>query len=256
VRRRLVAFALTLLVAAGCGGGGHATDLTPIQRLHAAVKAAHAVWDPDSAGGTGYGTTAGLVRRMGSGTYGSPEAWPDDLAFRTGIVYVGTVNGGRLASLWTFENSGRALVTTVGAPHEKVKYAWQSPHVGTLLGRVIIRPGVLYPDMIRSALERAGFSQIGIDVWNGGEMRDGVRPRSDGGNALASSATGEVVGFTIFRTAADARKAMADGVLPAFTLKVRLRSTWIEYRHAAGAPDRSKAFLGAIAELRRELRTE
>jgi len=236
--------------------GSHGTALlaTPSQRLHAAAKAAQAVFDPDSAGGTGYGTDASLVRKMGTGGFGTPQAWPDDLAFRPGVVYVGVVNGGRLASLWIFEPSRRALIATVGAPHHRVSYENRPPADQIALGITLIRPGVLSADMIRAALAHAGFRGIAISGIGGGQLQDGVRPLMAGGNVLSSGGTG--VGFVLFRSAADAHKAANDQGLAPHHVSVILGAAWIHYTWATGRPNRSKAFLGAIAELRRERHME
>lgn len=61
---RRLPLVLMLVLTTARSGGGSAQLRTPTQRLHAAVHAAQAVYDPDSAGGTGYGTTAGLVHRI------------------------------------------------------------------------------------------------------------------------------------------------------------------------------------------------
>lgn len=250
---RRLPLVLMLVLATACSGGGSAQLRTPTQRLHAAVRAAQAVYDPDSAGGTGYGTTAGLVRRIGPGPYGTPRPWPDDLGFRPGVVYVGTLNGGRLANLWVFEPSGRALIAIAGAPHRRVSYRTRSHAEVVAEGLTVIRPGVVSGDMIRSALERAGFAHLGI----------GFRAiMADRQIALVSGYTergasrNEFTYFAVFRTAAQARRQQADAQLPPIHLSVVIGTAWIAYSRKAYAPDRSTAFSQAVEQLRREARTE
>jgi hypothetical protein len=251
VTRRL-ALLFALLLAPACAGGRPALLPTPAERLHAAVTAARAVYDPDSAGGTGYGTTAELLHRMGRGTYGTPRAWPDDGAFRPGVVYVGVQNGGRLATFWIVAPSGRALLADAGAPHTRVGYRTRSAAEVVDEGLMVIRPGVLSGDMIRSALERAGFHGIALD-GSILELADGLRPLLAGGNTLEST-TGERAGFLIMRTPADARKAAADAKLGRHHRSAVIGSTWVHYTWTASSPDRSRAFANAVAALRREAR--
>src|SRR6185312_6301628 len=125
--RRLIALALVLLAGAGCAGSHSGAEPTPTQRLHAAVTAAQKVYDPDSAGGTGYGTTAVLVHRMGAGTYGTPQPWPDDQAFRPGVVYVSTLNSGREAALSTVDPPRGLLFATAGPPYKKASFQLDKP---------------------------------------------------------------------------------------------------------------------------------
>ena len=242
-----------LMLATACGGGGAA--LTPRHQLIAAVRAAQAVYDPDAAGGTGYGTTAQLLRRMGSGPYGTPKAWPDDLAFRPGVVYVSVENSGRLASLWIVEPSGRALLVDVGAPHHRIAYQARPPAEVAADGIMLIRPGVLTGDMIRSALERAGFHHVSLEAAAGGRLPDGVRPLLYGGDKIGLP-PGDTVGFTILRTAADAREAAADMKLPPHHISVIIGTASIRYTWTATSPNHSKAFMKAVARLRREVRTD
>jgi hypothetical protein len=242
-----------VLLTTACAGGHHAALLhTPAERLRAAARAAQAVYDPDSAGGTGYGTTAQLPRRMGSGTYGTPQPWPDDLAFRPGVVYVAVDNGGRLAILWIVEPSGRALFADVGAPHHRVAYQTRPPAEVAAGGVMLIRPGVLTGDMIRSALERAGFHGVMLSAAAGSRLADGVRPLMYGGDKVGLPPD-DTVGFTILRTAADARKAAADMKLPPHHISVVIGTASIRYTWTATSPNHSKAFMRAVAELRREV---
>jgi hypothetical protein len=252
--RRLVVLLLTIpLLAAACGGGSPAM-LTPVQRLHAAVRAAVAVYDPDSAGGTGYGTTGDLLRRMGPGAYGTPQAWPDDLAFRPGIVYVATDNGGRLASLWTITPSGGALLADVGPPHHRVGYQTRSAAEVAADGLLIVRPGVLSGDMIRSALAREGFHGIELASRTFGTPADSLRPLTYGGTASKPS-TGNAVGFIVLRSPSDAHKAAARMKLPPHHVSVVVGNAWIHYSWTGTSPDRSRAFARAVAALRKEART-
>lgn len=253
--RRLIALALVLLAGAGCAGSHSGADVTPAQRLHAAITAAHAAYDPDSAGGTGYGTTAVLVHRMGAGTYGTPQAWPDDLAFRPGIVYVATLNGGRLASFVTAERSGHLLYVTTGAPNRKANSRLEKPTVLHQPGVVVIRPGVLSGDMIRRALEHNGFRPVTLEVVAGGHLKDGVQTLVDGGTPLGSG-QGDAALFNTFRTAADARKANAFLGKPRHLVSAIVGTALLRYSWTDTSPNRSKAFLRAVAELRREVRTE
>lgn len=250
---RRLPLVLVLLLATACAGGGPAQLPTPTQRLHAAVRAAQAVYDPDSAGGTGYGTTAELVHRMGSGPYGTPRPWPDDLGFRPGVVYVGVLNGGRLASLWMIEPSGRALIAIAGAPHRRVAYQLRPPAEAAAEGLTVIRPGVLSGDMIRSALERAGFAYLGIG------FRAIMADRQIAlvsGYTLRGASRNEFTYFAVFRTAAQARRQQADAQLPPSHVSVVIGTAWIAYAWRAPAPNRSTAFAEAVAVLRREARTE
>jgi hypothetical protein len=249
---RRLTLVLILLLTTGCGGGG--SVLTPRQQLHAAVRAAQAVYDPDSGGGTGYGTTAQLLRRMGSGSYGRPRAWPDDLAFRPGVIYVSTLNAGRLASFWVVVPSGRSFIAIAGAPHHRVSFESRSAAEGADEGLMVIRPGVLTGDMIRSALARAGFHGIALSAGAGGRLPDGVRPLMYGGDRVGLP-PGDTVGFTILRTAADAHKVAADTRLPPHHISVIIGTAWIRYTWTATSPDRSRAFAKAMARLRREVRT-
>lgn len=250
---RRIALLLTLVLVPACGGGS-ALLRTPAERLHAAVKAAQAVYDPDSAGGTGYGTTATLLHRMGSGPYGTPRAWPDDLAFRPGVVYVGLLNGGRQASFWIVGQAGRAQLAVAGPPHDRVSYQTRSAADVAAQGMVIIRPGVLSGDMIRSALERSGFHWITLSAGLSGHLPDGVRPFAAGGTRPGSPA-GDAVAFTILGTAADARKAASDAKLPPHHVSVVVGTAWISYTWSSRSADRSEAFAKAVAALRREART-
>lgn len=253
--RRHIALFLLLLTAGACAGGHRSgPSLAPSQRLHAAVRAAQAVYDPDSAGGTGYGSTAALVRRMGPEAWGTPQPWPDDNAFRPGVVYVATLSAGRSASLWTFEPSGKGLYTVLDGPAKRVTYRTDSVRQGDLTGRVVIRPGVLSGDMIRAALEHAGFHGVTLNPMNGGRFQDGVRPLLTGGTI--GSVPGAGVGFITFRSVADARRESHDMGLAPHHVSVILGTAWIHYGWKAGRPDRSLAFRQAIAELRRDLRTE
>ena len=254
MNRRLIALVMILLVGSGCAGSHHAADLTPPQRLHAAVTAAQAVYDPDSAGGTGYGTTGVLVHRMGAGAYGTPQPWPDDQAFRPGVVYVGTLNGGRMASLWTVEPSGRMLYATVGSPAKKASFLAEKPSVAKRLGIVVIRPGVLSGDMIRAALQRNGFHPITLSVVTGGHLEDGVPDLVDGGTTPGSG-PGDAILFITCHTPADARKANADFGRPRHLVSAVIGTALLRYSWTATSPNRSKAFLQAVAELRREART-
>ena len=250
--RRLTLLPLLLLTTA-CAGHHHSALLqNPAERLHAAARAAQAAYDPDSAGGTGYGTTAQLPRRMGSGTYGTPQPWPDDLAFRPGVVYVSVDNDGRLATLWIVQRSGRALFADVGAPHHRIAYQTRPPAEVAAEGVMLIRPGVLTGDMIRSARERAGFHGVAFSAAAGGRLPDGVRPLLYGGDKVGLPPA-DTVGFTILRTAADARKAAADMKLPPHHISVVIGTASIRYTWTKTSPNHSKAFRKAIAELRREV---
>jgi hypothetical protein len=253
--RRFALLPVLLLTTACAGGHGPALLQTPGERLHAAARAAQAVYDPDSAGGTGYGTTAQLLRRMGPGSYGTPQPWPDDLAFRPGVVYVAVDNEGRLASLWIVERSGRALLADAGAPHHRIAYQTRPPAVVAEGGIMLIRPGVLTGDMIRSALERAGFHGVALSAASGGQLADGVRPLMYGGDK-AGLPPDDTVGFTILRTAADARKAAADMKLPPHHISVVIGTASIRYTWTATSPNHSGAFMKAVAELRREVGTK
>jgi hypothetical protein len=250
--RRLTPLLLLLLTTA-CAGSPHPELLgTPGERLHAAARAAQAAYDPDSAGGTGYGTTAQLLRRMGSGRYGTPRPWPDDLAFRPGVVYVAVQNGGRLATLWIVQPSGRALLADVGAPRRRVAYQIRPAAEVAAGGIMVIRPGVLTGDMIRSALERAGFHGVALSAADGGRLADGVRPLLYGGDKVGLPAA-DSVGFTILRTPADARRAAADTKLPPHHISVVIGTASIRYTWTATSPNHSQAFMKAVAELRREV---
>jgi hypothetical protein len=248
--RRALLLALLLATAAGCGSG----SLTPAQRLHAAVKAAQATFDPDSAGGTGYGTTARLVRRMGSGPYGTPLPFPDDFAFRPGVVYAGILGTDtRQAILWEVDASGRAFVALLRGPH-KARYETRSRADGIRNGMTVIRPGVLSGGMVRSALERAGFAHIQLALLP--RMADGDVAVVFG-HTDEAAAEGGFVEFAVFRTAAEARRQEAQArPISRRARSVVVGSVWIGYSWKANARDRSRAFMEAVARLRRELRTE
>ena len=253
--RRLVVLACTLLLGAGCAGSHHAPDLTPAQRLHAAVTAAQKVYDADSAGGTGYATDAVLVHRMGSGAYGTPEAWPDDLAFRPGIVYVATLNGGRLASFVTAEGSRHLLYATTGPPDDNKNSRLEKPDVLDQPGFVVIRPGVLSGDMIRAAFVHNGFRPVTLEVLGSGHLGDGVTVLVEGGTAPAPGSR-DVASFNTFRTAADARKANAYLGTARHLVSAIVGTALLRYSWTDTSPNRSKAFLKAVSELRQEARTE
>lgn len=252
--RRLIALVLILLPVAGCAGSHSAPDLTPSQRLHAAVTAAQKVYDPDSAGGTGYATGAVLVHRMGTGAYGTPQPWPDDLAFRPDVVYVATLNGGRLASFVTADGSRHLLYAMTGPPDDKKNPRLEKPGVLDQPGFVVIRPGVLSGDMIRRTLEHNGFRPVTLEV-TGGHLQDGVTNLVDGGTPLGSG-QGDAVLFMTFHSPADARKANADLGKPRHLLSAIIGAALLRYSWTDTSPNRSKAFLQVVAQLRKEVRTE
>lgn len=247
--RRAFLLALLLATVAGCGSG----SLTPAERLHTAVKAAQATFDPDSLGGTGYGTTARLVRRMGSGAYGTPLPFPDDFAFRPGVVYAGIFGtNSREAIVWVVDPSGRAVDAYLNGPR-KVVYETRSRAEGIRNGMTVIRPGVLTGDMVRAAFARAGFArtQLGVQPSMAGGWSAVIRGQTDD----AASDDQEVI-FTVFPTAAQARKQRADEhSLPGARSAV-IGNAWVSCWWKASGPDRSRAFAKAIAELRREVRTQ
>jgi len=253
--RRLIALALILLAGAGCAGGHSRADLTPAQRLHAAVTAAQKVYDPDSAGGTGYGTTAVLVDRMGAGTYGTPQPWPDDQAFRPGVVYVSTLNSGREAALSTVDPSRGMLFATAGPPHTKTSFQLDKPSFLKQAGMVVIGPGVLSGDMLRAAFEHNGFRPVTLDVVGGGHLGDGVTELVEGGTP-PGAAPGDSASFITFHTAADARRANAFLGKPRHLVSAVVGAALLRYSWTGTSPNRSKAFLKAVAELRQEVRTE
>jgi len=247
-----LAFLLALLLATvgGCGSG----SLTPAQRLHAAVEAAQATFDPDSAGGTGYGTTARLVRRMGSGAYGTPRPFPDDFAFRPGVVYAGIFGTDtRQAILWEVDASGRAFVALLRGPH-KAHFETRSRGDGIRNGMTVIRPGVLSGGMVRRALQRAGFTHIQLALL--ARMADGD-VAAVFGHTDEAAADGEFVEFAVFRTAEAARRQQAQAhPISRRARSVVVGSVWIGYSWKSDARDRSRAFMEAVAQLRRDLRTE
>jgi len=252
--RRLIALALILLPGAACAGGHSTADLTPAQRLHAAVAAAQKVYDPDSAGGTGYATGAVLAHRMGTGTYGTPQPWPDDLAFRPGVVYVATLNGGRLASFVTAAGSRHLLSAMTGPPDDKKNPRLEKPDVLDQPGFVVIRPGVLSGDMIRRTLEHNGFRPVTLEV-TGGHLQDGVADLVDGGTPLGAG-HGDAVLFITFHSPADARKANAFLGKPRHLVSAVVGTALLRYSWTDTSPSRSEAFLKAVSELRQEVRTE
>jgi hypothetical protein len=246
--RRAFLLALLLAAAGGCGSG----SLTPAERLHAGVKAAQATFDPDSAGGTGYGTTARLVRRMGSGAYGTPLPFPDDFAFRPGVVYAGIFGTTREAIVWVVDPSGRAVDAYLNGPH-KVVYETRSRAKGIKDGMTVIRPGVLSGDMVRAAFARAGFARthLGVQPSMAGGWSAVIRGQTDD----AASQDQEVI-FTVFPTAAQARKQQADEHSLAGARSAVIGNAWISCWWRASGPDRSAAFAQVVSELRRELRTQ
>ncbi len=240
--------ALLLATAGGCGSG----SLTPPERLHAGVTAAQATFDPDSAGGTGYGTTARLVRRMGSGAYGTPLPFPDDFAFRPGIVYAGIFGtDNRDAIVWVVDPSGRAFDAYLKGPH-KVVYETRSRAEGIKNGMTVIRPGVLSGDMVRAAFARAGFArtQLGVQPSMAGGWSAVIRGQTDD----AASQDQEVF-FTVFPTAAQARKQQADEHSLPGAHSVVIGNAWISCWWKASGPDRSAAFAQVVSELRRHRHT-
>jgi hypothetical protein len=248
---RVPAFLLALMLAAACSGGSH--SLTPVQRLHAAVKAAQATFDPDSAGGTGYGTTPRLVRRMGPGAYGTPRPFPDDFAFRPGVVYAGIAGTDpKQAILWVVDPSGRAVDAYLDGPH-KVVYQTRSRDEGIRDGMTVIRPGVLSGDMVRAAFSRAGFARVELSLQPSmaQERSAVIRGQTD----MAASQDQEVL-FTVFPTAAQARKQQADEHSLPGARSVVVGNAWVSGWWRPSGPDRSRAFARAVAELRREARTE
>ena len=253
--RRLIALALVLLAGAGCAGSHSGAEPTPTQRLHAAVTAAQKVYDPDSAGGTGYGTTAVLVHRMGAGTYGTPQPWPDDQAFRPGVVYVSTLNGGREAALSTVDPPRGLLFATAGPPYKKASFQLDKPGFLKQAGMVVIRPGVLSGDMLRAAFEHNGFRPVTVDVVGGGHLGDGVTELVEGGTP-PGAAPGDSASFITFHTTADARKANAFLGQPRHLVSAIVGTALLRYSWTDTSPNRSKTFLRAVAELREEVRTE
>ena len=245
------AFLLVLLIAAapGCGSG----SLTPTERLHAAVSAAQATFDPDSAGGTGYGTTARLVRAMGSGAYGTPLPFPEDFAFRPGVIYAGILGtDNREAILWEVDASGRAFVAVLRGPH-RADFETRSRADGIRNGMTVIRPGVLSGDMIRAAFERAGFARIQIDGL--AHMADG-QTAAVTGHTVAGSAADDFTFFAVFHTAAQARRQQAHEHLIPPARSVVIGNAWISCSWKTSGPNRSEAFAKVVAGLRRRVRTE
>jgi hypothetical protein len=247
-RRFALLLTLALAVACGCGAGSP----TPAQQLRAAVKAAQAAFDPDSAGGTGYGTTARLVRRMGPGAYGKPLPFPDDFAFRPGVVYAGILGlDNRAAVIWVVDPSGRALTAVLKGPHG-VTYQTRSRADGIQNGMTVIRPGVLSGDMIRAAFQRAGFARIQLTGL--AHMADG-QIAAVTGHTVAESAADDFTFFAVFHTAAQARKEQAHSHLLPRARSVVIGNAWISCSWKASGPDRSQAFAEAVARLRRQVRT-
>lgn len=117
----------------------------------------------------------------------------------------------------------------------------------------MIRPGVLSGDMIRSALERAGFAHLGIGFH--GVMADHQIATVSGYNERGVSRN-EFTYSAVFRTTAQTRRQQADAQLSPSHLSVVIGTAWIAYSWRAPAPDRSTAFAEAVAVLRREARTE
>jgi hypothetical protein len=160
-----------------------------------------------------------------------------------------------MASLWTVEPSGRMLYATAGPPHKKASFQTEKPSVAAQLGIVVIRPGVLSGDMIRRALEHSGFRPVTLDVGTGGHLEDGVRDLVEGGTGPGSG-PGDAAFFITFRSAADERKANADLGRPRHLVSAVIGTALLRYSWTATSPNRSKAFRQAVAELRREIRTE
>jgi hypothetical protein len=246
---RRLTLLMSLLLAAACSCGS--TSLTPAQQLHAAVTTAQETFDPDSAGGTGYGTTARLVRRMGAGAFGTPRPFPDDFAFRPGVVYAG-ITDPRHAIIWVVDPSGRALDAYLNGPH-KVVYETRSRADGIRNGMTVIRPGVLSGDMVRAALSQAGFArmQLGLQPSMAYARSAVIRGQTD----EAASRDQEVL-FTVFPTAAEARNQQAEEHTLPGARSVLIGNAWISCWWKPTGPDRSAAFAKAIAKLRREVRTE
>jgi hypothetical protein len=250
---RRLTFLMSLLLAAACSCGS--TSLTPAQQLHAAVTAAQETFDPDSAGGTGYGSTARLVRRMGAGSYGTPRPFPDDFAFRPGVVYAGIFGTNtREAIIWIVDPSGRVLGALLEGPH-RIVYQKRSRRDGIRSGVMVIRPGVLSGDMIRSALERAGFPHLTLSTGGGGRAANGQSFAASGYTDPEASQA-EFTTFVVFRTAAQARSQQADARIGPHGTSVVVGTAWIAYSRKPYAPDLSQAFAKAVAVLRREARTE
>jgi hypothetical protein len=250
IRRRIIPL-FAVLLATACSSGS--ASPTPAQQLRAAVRAAQATFDPDSAGGTGYGTTARLVRRMRSGSYGKALPFPDDFAFRPGVVYAGILGlDNRAAVIWVVDPSGRALTAVLKGPHG-VTYQTRSRADGIRNGMTVIRPGVLSGDMIRAAFARAGFARIELDGL--AHMADG-QTAAVTGHTVAESAADDFTFFAVFHTAAQARKQQADSHPLPRVRSVVIGNAWISCGWKRSGPDRSQAFARAVAELRREVRTE
>lgn len=245
-----IAFLLALLLATGCNG---ARTLTPTERLHAAVHAAQATFDPDSAGGTGYGTTARLLRRMGSGAYGTPQPFPDDFAFRPDTVYAAILGiDPTEVIIWAVDGSGRAFIANLRGPR-RVVYETRSPAEGIRDGMTVIRPGMVSGDMIRAAFSRAGFARLQLSIQP--SMPYGYSAVIRGHTDEAASQD-QMVLFTVFPTAAQARRQVADEHSVPGARSVVIGNAWISCWWRPSGPDRSHAFARAVAELRREVRTE
>lgn len=189
---------------------------------------------------------------MGRGAYGTPRPFPDDLAFRPGVVYAGIFGtNNQEAIIWVVDPSGRALDAYLDGPH-KVVYESRSRADGIRNGMTAIRPGVLSGDMVRAAFARAGFAR----------MQLGPQPSGYGYSAVIRGHTDEAASqdqeilFTVFPTVPQARRQVAEEHSVPGARSVVIGNAWVSGWWRPGGPDRSQAFAKAVSELRREVRTE